>query len=192
MQTIPALPPHYWGLTLAEWLTIAAIVLGPIFAVATQLWMQARKAKRDNKVWVFNQLMAHRATPINVNFVQAFNLIDAVFYDNAEVRNKRHEFLNVATGAANRDLTSAELGKLEDLVAEMLAKMGQELGYSFDHTQIKNTGYYPKGFVTAENAIVALRDKCIAVLDGKAPIAVIVKEEPPKAAMIPPGAVRRN
>jgi Family of unknown function (DUF6680) len=190
MQNIPVVPPHYWGLTVAEWLTIAAILLGPILAVATQLWMQARKAQRDAKLWVFNQLMAHRAQPINVNFVQAFNLIDAVFYNSAEVRQKRKDFMDVA-GLEGRDLTAQELEKIKDLVAEMLAKMGNDLGFEFDHTEIKNTGYYPKGFVQIDTEQAAVRAKVIEVLDGK-PLKVVVKEEPPRAAMLPPGAVRRN
>src|SRR6266849_586600 len=98
--------PYSWGLTVAEWLTLAAIILGPILAVATQLLMQARKAKRDTKLWVFNTLMSYRAMILNPNFVQAFNLVDVVFYKNAEVRKKRKEFLDIVTAAVGRDLTA--------------------------------------------------------------------------------------
>jgi uncharacterized protein DUF6680 len=170
--------PHYWGLTVAEWLTLAAIILGPILAVATQLLMQARKSKRDSKLWVFNQLMAHRATPVNANFVQAFNLIDAVFYDNREVRDKRRECLTIVTNATGHNLTPPEAERLKDLVAEMLSKMGSELGYDFDHTEIKNTGYYPIGFEKMDNATLALREKGLAVLEGKANIGVVIKDIP--------------
>jgi hypothetical protein len=170
--------PHYWGLTVAEWLTFAAIILGPILAVATQLVMQARKAKRDTKVWVFNTLMGYRASFLNVNFVQAFNLVDVVFYKNDEVRRKRKEFMSLVSAATGRDLTQPEVEKLKDLIAEMLSKMGSELGYSFDHTQIKDTGYYPIAFGKWEEAALALRDKGLAVLDGKASISVVVKGEP--------------
>src|SRR6266436_4363546 len=113
--------PHYWGLTVAESLTLAAIILGPILAVATQLWIQARKAKRDSKLWVFNTLMAHRATPVNA---------------------KRREGLAIVTNASGPNLTVPEAERLNDRVAEMLSKMGLELGYEFEHTEIKDTGYY--------------------------------------------------
>lgn len=184
MQNLPAVPPHYWGLTVAEWLTIAAIILGPILAVGTQLWMQERKSKRDAKNWVFNQLMAHRATPANANFVQAFNLIDAVFYDNQKVRAKRRECLTIINTPDGRDLTPQEGERLKDLVAEMLSLMGSELGYRFGHTEIKDTGYYPQGIAKVETAQAALRNKILAVLDGQGAVSVVIKDQPPKAASL--------
>jgi len=75
--------PHYWGLTVAEWITVAAIILGPILAVSTQLWIQARKVKRDAKLYVFSTLMGYRAMVLHPSFVQAFNLVDVVYYQNA-------------------------------------------------------------------------------------------------------------
>jgi hypothetical protein len=167
--------PYHWNLTPAEWLTLAAIILGPILAVATQLWMQARKAKRDAKHWVFSTLMSYRAMIVNPNFVQAFNLIDVVFYKNAEVRKKRKEFMDIAISASGRTLTPQEIDKLKDLVAEILSKMGSELRYKFDHTQIKDTGYYPDAFDRLDTTELALREKGLAVLEGKASISVVVK-----------------
>jgi len=173
--------PYHWGLTVAEWLTVTAIILGPILAIATQLWMQARKAKRDIKLWVFSTLMSYRAMILNPNFVQAFNLVDVVFYKNAEVRKKRKEFLDVVTGVAGRDLKPQEIEKCKDLVAEMLSKMGSDLHYDFDHTQIKDTGYYPVAFEKLDNAALALREKGLAVLEGKANIGVVIKNDAPGA-----------
>lgn len=173
---------HYWGLTVAEWITVAAIILGPIVAVSAQLWIQARKAKRDLKLWVFNTLMGYRSTIVNPNFVQAFNLVDVVFYKNTEVRSKRKEFLDVVTATAGANLTPQQVEKCKDLVAEMLAKMGSELGFDFDHTQIKDTGYYPMAFEKLDVAAFELRQKGLAVLEGKANIGVVIRDEAPAAA----------
>ena len=68
---MPPTPTH-WGLTVAEWLTIAAIVLGPVLAVATQLWFQARNTKRETKLWVFNTLMGLRANILTPDFVTSW------------------------------------------------------------------------------------------------------------------------
>ncbi|MHB8542024.1 MAG: DUF6680 family protein [Candidatus Acidiferrales bacterium] len=161
--------PSYWGLTISEWLTITAIVLGPILAVAMQLAMQARKAKRDQKLWVFNTLMGLRATIVNETFVQAFNLVDVVFYKHPDIRKKRQQFLSVTDGAAGRELTAQELDRCKDLVAEMLAKIGRELGFVFDHSEIKNTGYYPAGLAKLPTA-------ALAVLEGGASLGVVIKK----------------
>jgi hypothetical protein len=171
-------PNLYWGLTVGEWITVAAIVIGPFLAVATQLWIQARKAKRDLKLWVFNTLMGFRAQVLNPSFVQAFNLVDVVFYKNAEVRKKRRDFLEVVTATGpGGNLTPQAFEKLKDLVAEMLSKMGAELGFEFDHTQIKDTGYYPLAFEKLDNAAFALREKGLAVLEGKANIGVVIRDQ---------------
>jgi Family of unknown function (DUF6680) len=137
---MPPTPTH-WGLTVAEWLTIAAIILGPIVAVITQLGFQARKARRDQKLWVFNTLMGLRGSWVNRNFVQAFNLVDVVFHGSSDIRNKRKEFLVVLNAATGRELVPAELDRCKDLIAELLAKIGRELGFGFDHTEIKNAAW---------------------------------------------------
>jgi hypothetical protein len=173
--------PYYWGLTVSEWITVAAIILGPFMAVGTQLWIQARKAKRDAKLWVFSTLMGYRAQFLNPIFVQAFNLVDVVFYKNTEARKKREEFMKVVIGAAGANLSPQAVEKLKDLVAEMLSKMGSELGFKFDHTQIKDTGYYPMAFEKMDTGALALREKGLAVLEGKVNIGVVIRdEEPPK------------
>ena len=63
------------------------------------------------------------------------------------------------------------------LVAEMLAKMGNELGFEFDHTEIKDTGYYPLAFEKFETDALALREKGLAVLEGKANISIVIKNQ---------------
>jgi hypothetical protein len=169
-------PEHYWGLTQGEWITVAAILVGPVLAVGAQLWIQARKAKRDLKLLVFNTLMSFRSQPLNPNFVQAFNLVDVVFYKNADVRKKRKDFMDVVTANPGGNLTNQQLENLKDLVAEMLSKIGSELGYEFDHTQIKDSGYYPIAFEKLDNAAFALREKGLAVLEGRANIGVVIHQ----------------
>jgi hypothetical protein len=169
--------PLHWGLTVGEWITVAAIILGPFMAVAAQLWIQAQKAKTDTKRSVFNALMGYRAAILNPNFVQAFNLVDVVFYNNLDVRKKRKEFMDVVIAHTGTNISPQTAEKLKDLVAEMLAKMGAELGFEFDHTQIKDTGYYPVAYEKLDNAAFALREKGLAVLDGRASIGVVIKNK---------------
>jgi uncharacterized protein DUF6680 len=174
--------PTHWGLTVAEWLTIAAIVLGPGLAVATQLWFQSRKTKRDSKLWVFNTLMGLRPQILHVDFVKAFNMIDVVFYDNDDIRKGRKEFLNVVTAVQGRHFLPAEVEKGNDILAEMLAKMGKELGFEFDHTQIKNTGYLPQGFVDAQESLGEILQHGAAWLQGKQRVVMEISPAAPAAA----------
>jgi hypothetical protein len=174
----------HWGLTIYEWLTIAAIVLGPVLAVATQLWFQARKSRRDSKLWVFNTLMGLRPQVVHVDFVKAFNMIDVVFYKNEDVRKGRKEFLNVVTAAQGRALSPAEIEKGNDILAEILSKMGKELGFEFDHTQIKNTGYLPQGFVNAQTSLGEILEHGAAWLQGKQKVSMEISPAAPAAATV--------
>src|SRR5437867_4374378 len=76
LQSAPVAAPvtvTHWGLKTGEWITIAAIVVGPFAAVLAQLWIQARRTKRDQRFWVYGTLMSLRATWVAAEFVRAMN-----------------------------------------------------------------------------------------------------------------------
>ncbi|HXY25379.1 MAG TPA: DUF6680 family protein [Candidatus Acidoferrum sp.] len=126
--TAPAMPTSdtYWGLKASEWIMIAAIILGPILAVVTQLWWQHYKQRRDQKLWVFGTLMTNRAT-ITPDFVKALNFIDVVFYKNEVVRGKGKKLLTHLSSDAYKaqPIAEATLEHTRDLLAELLVEMGQ-------------------------------------------------------------------
>jgi hypothetical protein len=181
LQAPPQAAAPSWTLKPAEWITIAAIVIGPIAAVLTQLWIQARKAKRDQKLWVYGTLLSLRATWIAPEFVRAMNFVDVVFYKNDEVRNKRAELMAHIKKTTKEDGTVEQVDwdRAEDLFAEMLDLMGKGLGYNFAHTQIKKTAYYPVGQSKLDAAEFELREKGLAVLEGRASIGVVVRTDAP-------------
>ncbi|MFL6214209.1 MAG: DUF6680 family protein, partial [Blastocatellia bacterium] len=47
---------------LVDWLTIAAIVLGPIIAIRISTFLERRKENKRRKEYVFRTLMATRAS----------------------------------------------------------------------------------------------------------------------------------
>src|SRR5437588_5866481 len=79
------------SITPGEWITIAAILAGPIFAVVTQLTWQRWKERRDQKRWILSTLMSLRAMPLHTDYVRALNMIDVSFYKNDEVRRRWKE-----------------------------------------------------------------------------------------------------
>ena len=85
--------------------------------------------------------------------------------------------LDVLASSQGADLSNEQVEKSKDLLAEMLAKMGSELGYEFQHTELKNTGYYPKRHDRLDQAAFALRAKGLEILEGKANIGVVIRNE---------------
>lgn len=162
----------------SEWIMIAAIIVGPIFAVATQIVWYRWKEKRDQKAWVFNTLMSLRALPLAPDYVKALNYIDVVFYKNAKVRERWKTLLgHFCSDAYKREpIEQATFDRARDLAAELMAEMAKDLGYEFDHTHIKENAYYPKGHGELEIKGLQLLDKGTAVLEGKASIKVKLEQ----------------
>src|SRR5690242_7236505 len=70
---------------LNDWLTLLAILLGPITAVAITLWIEGRRRKRDSQVIVLRQLMATRHLPGDPMYSAAVNLIPVEFNNDRAV-----------------------------------------------------------------------------------------------------------
>jgi hypothetical protein len=171
-----------------EWITIIAIVVGPIVAVLTQLWIQQYNKKRDQKLFVYAQLSSNRATWANIDFVRAMNLVDVVFYKNRAVREKRAKLMThiKKTTGADGILQPVDWDKAKDVFAEMLDLMGKELGFDFEHTEIKDSAYYPVAHETLDRLAIEMREKAMEVLNGKRGLNVIVYAPANQAGGDPP------
>lgn len=130
-----------------NWEVIVAI--GQIVAVAiipVVVWFlgvkhQNRKAKRDAQERVFFTLMADRGTnPITKDWVDALNVIDVVFQDNAKVRNAWKEYL------ASLNEKSPHFDTQNSFKLDLLSEMAMALGYkNLKQTEIDRF-YSPKYF----------------------------------------------
>jgi len=75
---VPYLEMDKTGIAL-NFLTIVAIVVGPIIALQLQRMLDRAREARNRKLSVFKALMSYRATALAPAFVQALNLIDVEF-----------------------------------------------------------------------------------------------------------------
>src|SRR6185295_14020788 len=66
---------------LVDFLTIAAILLGPIIAIRITTYLERRRESYNRKERAFRTLMATRATRLSGDHVQALNMIDIEFYE---------------------------------------------------------------------------------------------------------------
>lgn len=72
-------------MTTNDWLTLLAIVVGPLVAVGITLWVEGTRRRRDSRVIVLRQLMATRHLPSDPMYSTAVNLIPVEFNDEPEV-----------------------------------------------------------------------------------------------------------
>ncbi len=189
-------------------LTICAMFYSPIVALRVQRGLDEAREKQGRKLWIFKTLMGNRATRLNANFVQALNMIDIEFTEPGEkgVRDSWKELLDhyTALGAKTPDQRKvsddADVERSTELLAAMIMKMGEVLGYGFDKVYIKKGFYYPEGLGNIEAEQHALRRSLLALLSGqglKLPVAIFTQgfqplspgalpEGPPPEGLEPP------
>ena len=63
-----------------EWVTVAAIIIGPILAIQIQKILDNLREKKKRRITIFKTLMSTRATRLNKEHVEALNMIDIEFY----------------------------------------------------------------------------------------------------------------
>jgi len=76
---------------------LLAIFLGPIFAVLVAQYLNRKSEAFDRRMEVFRDLMRHRRTILNSEYVGALNLVEVEFSDFPEVLSKwrdLHDHLN--------------------------------------------------------------------------------------------------
>lgn len=171
-------PATYLGLKPSEWIMIAAIIVGPVLAVLTQLGWQRRKEKRDQKAWVFGTLMSLRAQQLAPDYVRALNCIDVVFYNNSKVRERWKVLLaHFCSDAFKKDpVDQSAIERARDLAAELMAEMAKDLGYQYDHTHIKENAYYPKLFGDLQIRGLQLLEKGTDLVEGRSSLRVKLEE----------------
>ncbi len=174
---------------LVDWLTIAAILFGPIIAIRITRYLEKRRDDYGRKERIFKTLMATRATRLAGDHVQALNLIDVEFYDkgtwtrhrkNKAVVEAWKEYLDLLD---NRPLNEKSFAvwasKLDDLFIELMYKMSIALGYDFDRTAIKNTSYMPTAHGTELDEQAVIRKGFASIFKGDAVLPMqIIPPEP--------------
>jgi hypothetical protein len=71
----------FWSLKLGDILTVLALGLSPLVAVLLQKWFESRGATLNQRRWIFKTLMTTRTAPLDLNHVQALNMIALEFRD---------------------------------------------------------------------------------------------------------------
>jgi hypothetical protein len=80
-----------------DWITVVALIFGPLVAVVITLWHQNRTQKLQAKERLFLTLMAHRkSNPPTIDWANSLNLIDVVFAHNRAVVEKWHDAYNIS------------------------------------------------------------------------------------------------
>lgn len=167
-------------MTIADWLMITAVFLGPIVAVRLTRYLDDHKEIRTRKLDIFKTLMATRVYNVSWTHVEALNRIDLEFdkshKQEKEVIEAWKEYLDLLSNTAMPPDQWAV--RRVDLLIELLHKMAKVLNYDFDKTHIKNSSYSPRVHGETEEQQTALRKGLVEVLEGKRSLPMTITSWP--------------
>jgi hypothetical protein len=140
-----------------DWITVAAIVLGPILALFAQRALDWLREKREHRVQLYLTVMSMRAFWLHPDSLRAHNAIDVVF------GGRKDQAIRDAWGALLRhansprpdettDLAGAQAwdARLLDLRVDLYQLLGAAVGFKHTVDYIKTRFYYPQYHVDAE------------------------------------------
>ena len=177
---------------IATGVMIWAVYAAPQKALEMQWKLQLRDAAQKRRLDVFRVLMATRGNILHYRHVEALNLIDVEFSESSEkdVRDAWKTYLdhlNTDAGTLEPDEENRKMSESQweerrkDSLAELLQKMGVQLGYGFDFTYLKGRAYYPKGHGTIVEEERELRRGLIQLLWKGRPLIVRAVNPPIEA-----------
>lgn len=173
----------------ADFAIIFATLMGPVFAVQVQKWVERRGAKKGAQEKIFYTLMATRGVPTSPGHVEALNAIPIVFYERGVARTSKdgialesinqhwrrllHHF-NV--DQANFTQEQGRQWERERRAYEvvLLKDMGDYLGFNFPELDIENQHYFPVGQGNLLDEQEIIRKGLATVLSGRAGFPIYV------------------
>jgi hypothetical protein len=170
-------------MTIADWLTIGAILLGPIIAVQLTRYLDNQKEVRERKLWIFKTLMATRATALSPHHIEALNRIDLEFNPKNKAEKAVIEAWKLYLDHLGQTMPPEQWNvRRVELLVELLHQMANVLDYQFDKVTIKNSSYYPRALGELEEDQLAIRRGIKDLIEGRRGIPVrILPLEPPPA-----------
>jgi hypothetical protein len=160
-----------YKMTPQNWLTLAAIVAGPMSVFWLQRWREKVRDKRGRRLHVFRELMLTRGTRLSQRHVEALNAIDVEYYGDDKISEAwKIYFDHFCQANPQQRRSEAELAvwsqKGDDLLNDLLYAMAQALGYRFDEVAIKRNVYTPIAHGQLEDDLNAIRKGFVEVLSG--------------------------
>jgi len=161
-------------MNLTDFLTISAIILGPILAVQAQKWIEKHQAETNRKLYIFKTLMATRSIAGRVSFdhVTALNMIDIEFYKEKEITDAWKCYLDCLNQPESENASNTWAKERDGLFVDLLKKMAKSLGYDFDPVHLKKAVYLPKAHSEADAYQLFIRDSIQKILKGEQAILV--------------------
>lgn len=134
-----------------EILTLVAVIVGPIAAVAITLWVDGRRRDREQKIFVLRLLLATRHLPADPSFLAAINLIPVEFNERPEVIKAYNEFIEATRPRLDGVNDDAILRNSSTKLTRLIFEVSRSLGFKLRETDIQTSAYASEGWIKRDN-----------------------------------------
>lgn len=178
---------------LLPWITIVAIIIGPIAAVIVTRKMDEARDNQQRKLDVFRSLMKTRQVRLDPVHVSALNLIEMEFYGRTSVTTPYRAYIKHLSSAMPAiEQQDRYFDERHDLFVDLLQALGKELGYVFDKHELARLGYAPLGWGQDENIYRKNAVLLSEVLEGKRPLPIAPMQVMSNSPYPPPPRIEND
>jgi uncharacterized protein DUF6680 len=144
-----------------DWVTVFAVVIGPVLALFAQRVLDLIREKKNRRVELYLTIMSLRATWLHPDSLRALNSIDTIFSKKREqkIRDAWAELLRHTSSHKGTSDEEARVWneRLLDLRVDLYQLIGNAVKYRQTVAYIKNSIYAPQYHVDAELEQIQIR-----------------------------------
>jgi len=167
-----------------DWITVAAIIAGPVLALFARRVLHVLREKKKNKLrtGLYHTLMRTRNNIYSPEHLQALNSIDFVFKDSQKIRNAWKAVLDQASTPFDVHDNGAVVAwnyRLLTLRVDLYQIIGQELGFDHSADYIKRGIYSPRLLTDVDEEWHKVRRGLAQAVDGDSLSVSVVEADAP-------------
>jgi hypothetical protein len=154
-------------------------LLGPVFAVQAQKWVERSREAQRRKLAVFEDLMTTRGDLLSFQHKRALNMIDFAFHNNWTVINAWHNYfdhlktwpeLEEGQAQPSEEAKKLHFKERERLFYSMLKHMAVAVNFELDDRTLERGFYSPIAHAELEGDNLKIRKGLIGLLGGEQPL----------------------
>lgn len=188
---------------MMAYLTIFAILLGPVLGVGFAIWLERRRAKEARRLDIFRTLMRTRRARISPDHVGALNLVEIEFRDDPDVVSNwkalldhfgkaqpRHPNEEIQNGMESKETDTREnryslrvVQERQELLTKLLSEIAKAVGFNnIEQLDIFKGGYTPQGWEDTEFDQLVIRRLFVDISLGRKVLPVGIVNWPDQSA----------
>ncbi len=165
------------GTRLLDWLTLVAIVLGPLIGIWVTRWIDSAKERKDRRWELFVTLRRTRGLELSPDHVAAINMIPVLFADDKEVMVEWGRLMdalnNPAWESGDEAVSRGIIKSAADARHNLTRVIGEAVGAQLPQKEEHRLGYSPVAWSQELVEQAEVRKSFLDVLNGRSPIRMI-------------------